>query len=134
MQIKPFNELAADVAADAQIAVYVLLSQENDDVEFIAIKPRAQAFISGAEFTARQLRPVAVIGLNGLKPLCAFKEPLDPQLISKIGQAFCEYTRVLLGDRFVEHVAREEERELGRMFALPDPRPYPPYRHPRFQA
>jgi|SRR5581483_5405 len=123
--MQPYMERAAQVACESQIAVQILLSRDNRDVELIGLKPQAE-FISREEFAARKLRHVGVIGLSGLKPLVALEEPLEPRIADALAQAFLEYTRVLLGEHFAERFAEQmvgaEVAELERLYTLPDTR------------
>lgn len=129
--MQPYSVRAAEVAC-GQIVLQVLLSESNDDLEFVAMHSAAQPFpITREDFAARKLRSVGVIGLRGLAPARAFKEPLAPSVVDGISTAFLVYVQTVLGNSFHEHAAKAELTELERMFALPDPRPYP---HPRFQA
>jgi hypothetical protein len=99
----------------------VLLSRDNDDLEFVRVK-QGQLYISSEEFTARNLHCVGFIGLSGLKPKCSFKEPLPPPVVEAIARAFLTYIQVMLGDNFAEHMAAAEVTELERLFGLHDPR------------
>lgn len=119
--MQTFMERANAVVWNSQLSVQVLLSPDNDDLEFIYVK-QGQPYISAEEYTARKLRPVGFVGLNGLKPLCAWSEPLPPSVISRIACAFTAYVCALLGDSFAEHMAAAEVAELHRLYSLADPR------------
>jgi hypothetical protein len=117
-------ENAARVAYESQIAVQVLLSRGNDDIELIPIRPRPlDGYMTPEDFMARQLRSVGVIGLSGSKPRCAFKEPLETPVVEAVGAAFLEYLRVLLGESFAEQMEVAEVAELERVYMLQDARP-----------
>jgi hypothetical protein len=122
-----YLENAAQVARESDIAVQVLLSRENTDLELIPLRPRLDAYIGPQEFTARQLRSVAVVGIRGLQPLSVWKEPLPLQVINGVGNAFIEYIRVLLGKSLAdlyEAAQAAEIAELERLFfCIPDARP-----------
>lgn len=128
--MKPFNARAADVTRQSAIAVQVLLSHDNNDMEFLLLRPvpvHLSARFSEEEFTARQLRFVGIVGLSGLNAKCAFEEPLDERVVSTIASAFIEYTRALLTQSsFGDYLAQAEVTELERLYALPDTRQYPP--------
>jgi len=125
-----YLENAAQVARESDIAVQVLLSRENTDLELIPLRPRLDAYIAPEVFTARQLRSVGVVGIRGLQPLSVWKEPLPPQVINGVCDAFIEYIRVLLGKSLVdlyedlyEAAQAAEIAELERLFCIPDTRP-----------
>ena len=120
--MQPYIERAADVVSLSQIAVQVLLSRDNDDLEFFAMRPRI-APPPPEVFEGRNLRTVGVIGLHGVKSYVAWREPLEPRVIEVIAHAFLDYVRVLLGDNIAEHVAHAEVSELERIYALGDSRP-----------
>ncbi len=121
-------EKAAQAVADSSVAVMVLLNHDNTDAAFVALKPRQADFIPPDEFTARRLRPVGVVGLQGLQPVCAFKEPLEAPVVNGLAVAFLEYVRVMLGGSFEMHPAEPEPciddsvAWLSRLYALPDTR------------
>jgi hypothetical protein len=111
------------VVLDSSIAVMVLLSPENTDMEFWLLRPHMDARTSREDFDARRLRSVGVIGLQGVTPACAFKEPLDAQIVNGIAGAFLEYIRVLIGQCFVnEHHTGDAVGWLDRLYLLPDSR------------
>jgi hypothetical protein len=104
----------------------VLLSQDNTDLEFWMLRPRQAAkseLTPPEEFAARKLRSVGIVGLCGLKPRCAFKEPLETPIVNKIAAAFLEYLRVLLGGQIAEQTEAAEIAELERLYGLPSGRP-----------
>jgi hypothetical protein len=119
-------EKAALAVAESSVAVMVLLNPDDTDMEFWPLKPREVALTPPAEFTARRLRPVGIIGLQGAQAVCAFKEPLDTPVVNSLAMAFLEYIRVMLGRSFT---AQTEERQKGdevgwleRLHLLPDMR------------
>jgi hypothetical protein len=118
-------ENAAHAVAESSVAVMVLLNHDNTDAEFVALKPREVAFTSPEEFTARKLRPVGVIGLQGTQPWCAFKEPLDSPVVNSLATAFLEYIHVLLGQGqgFAEQMEAVEIAELERVWSIADTHP-----------
>jgi hypothetical protein len=121
-----YLENAAQVANESDIAVQVLLSRENTDLELISLRPRLDAYIAPEVFTSRQLRSVGVVGIRGLQPLSVWKEPLPHQVINGVCDAFIEYIRVLLGKSLAdlyEAAQAAEIAELERLFCIPDTRP-----------
>ena len=91
-----YSERVVRVATGKQLVVQVLLSRGNNDIELVAIKPQTATYISCEEFTARQLRSVGIVGLTGTNAECAWKEPLDGELVDRIAAAFAAYVSVLL--------------------------------------
>jgi len=121
--MRPYIERAADVAIASHIAAQVFLSQDNDDLEFLPLRPtpvHLSAWMSEDDFTARQLRFVGVVGLSGLNARCAFDEPLESAIVERIAQAFLEYVHTLIVPKFVDHIAQAEVMELQKLYALPD--------------
>ena len=122
-----FSERASQIACESDIAVQVLLSTGNDDIELVPLKPRAfpGGYITPSEFTSRRLRSVGVVGVDagGFSSACAFKEDLPDFLVARIAEAFGEYARVLLGDNLPPQTEAEQIAELERIFRLEDPRP-----------
>jgi hypothetical protein len=121
MQMQTYSERIRAVVSECSLSVQVLLSRDNDDLEFVRVEPQ-RAYMPPEELAARKLRSVGFVGLSGLKPRCAFAEPLEPPVVNAIAEAFAEYIRVLLGENFAEHIAAAEVAELHRLFGLPDPR------------
>ena len=120
--MQTYSERIRAVVSECSLSVQVLLSQDNDDLEFVRVEPR-RAYIPPKEWAARKLRSVGFVGLsNGLKPVSALSEPLEPPVVNAIAEAFAEYIRVLLGENFAEHMATAEVAELHRLFGLPDTR------------
>lgn len=136
MQPQTYIERAADVVAASQIAVQVFLSQANDDLMMVPLRPvpvQLSARISEGEFMARQLRSVCVVGLCGLQARVAFEEELEPHVEAAVADAFAEYCRVL-APQFFDHVAKAQAQldaearaeaqaeivELELLFLLPD--------------
>ena len=123
MQIQPYHysERVRAVVSECSLSVQVLLSRDNDDLEFVRVEPQ-RAYIPPEEWAARNLRSVGFIGLSGSKPKCSFKEPLPPPVVEAIARAFLTYIQVMLGENFAEHMATAEVAELHRLFGLPDTR------------
>ncbi|HKD60759.1 MAG TPA: hypothetical protein VKB47_09875 [Terracidiphilus sp.] len=123
MQSSPsYFEQAVQVGVESQIAVYILLSPENDDIHLMPLRPHPlppEEQISPEEFARRQLRGVGVVGLSGAKSVCAFKEPLEPSVVDAIARAFLEHIFVLC---FAEQREAIEIVELKRLYSLPDNR------------
>ncbi len=120
-----YTERSQELARNASIAVLVLLSHDNLDMEFWPLGFGSQSdWTSREEFAARRLRSVGVVGLGlpGLKPLVAFKEALLPSVVDGIATAFLAYLNVLLADSFAEQLPGAETAELERMWSLRDPR------------
>jgi hypothetical protein len=117
--MQTYMERAAQVALDSQIAVMVFLNPDNEDSLILPVRPCMAAnneLPSLEEYTRRQFRPVAVVGLAGLKPLAAFKEPLPTEVVTAISAAFLEYVRVLIGDTFMQQIEAAEIAELERLW------------------
>lgn len=91
-----YRERSERVAIDSSIAVMVLMNPCGTDIEFWPIRPIPAVSTAPEEFVRRHLRIVGVVGLCGLKPLCAFRKPLEPRVTDGIAQAFLEYVRVLI--------------------------------------
>jgi hypothetical protein len=103
--MQTYEERAAQVASESQIAIQVHLSADNNSIEVWPLRPRMakdSELLNAEEYTRRQLRPVGVVGLSGLKPLAAFAETLPPQVVTAISAAFLEYVRVFLSGTFMQ--------------------------------
>lgn len=127
--MKPYMERAAEVMQESRIAVMVLLSSDNSDMEMWALRPYALTHAKRTppeEFAERKLRTVGVIGFAGLRTKCAFHEPLDDSTVQAISAAFLEYVRVFLGSNYTARVREQEIAEIAALEALwtlEDPRP-----------
>lgn len=122
--MQPYIERAARVAAGSSVAVEILLSAENDDIEIVMLRPQAASYVSREEFIARRLRPVGVCGLQGLRPVCAFREPLDPSTVDAIAGAFLTYVRSLMQAATPANAYTDDSTAwCERLYALEDPRP-----------
>ena len=110
--MRPYLERLEQVAADSEVAVMVLLNPDNTDLEFWPLKPRPASETTAENLAARELRTVGVIGLNGLEPHCALKEPLDAAVLSAVGTAFKAYVKVLIGEDFAEQMKPAKVEEL----------------------
>jgi hypothetical protein len=120
--MQTYAELSDAVACDSTVAVMVCANEDCTDVEFIALKPRAdEAALANLKerWPGRGLRSIGVLGLKGTAPLCVFKVPLDPDKINELARAFIAYINSLLFPAFTE---RMTIAELHRMAALPDNR------------
>jgi hypothetical protein len=120
-----YSERSTQVALDSSIAVTVLLSHDNTDMEFWMLRPRHTSerdLTTREEFTARKLRSVGVIGLCGSLPRAAFKEALPSPVVHGIAIAFLEYLRVILAESFADEIRAVEIAELERLLTLPDTR------------
>lgn len=124
-----YIERYTEVVLNSNIAVMVLLNQDNTDMEFWRLKPCQAAeseLTTRAEFAARKLRPVGVAGLQGTTPAVALKEPLDPAVVGAIGTAFAEYIRALIGDSVAMQIEERQKGDevswLDRLHQLPDAR------------
>lgn len=117
-----YTERSQEVARNASIAVLVLLSHDNTDLEFWNLRRSQAEWTSSHAFTTRGLRSVGVVGLSLQgKPLVAFKEDLSPSVVDGISNAFLVYLNALLADSFAEQREDIETQELRRLFALCDP-------------
>lgn len=120
--MQTYQARATQVALDSSIAVTVLLSADNLDIQFWQLRPHRIADTSPEEFAARNLRAVGVVGLDGLTPRCAFKESLGSEIVNAIAVGFVEYIRASVCDGFNEQSKLAEIEELERVFSLPDTR------------
>lgn len=107
---------AADACVGADVAAMLLLSEDGLDIELWPLRPDG-VLTSREEFNRRQLRIVGAVGLHGMKPVFALKEPLPITAIAAFGMAFADFVRSRLGQNFTEQI---EISELDRIFALPD--------------
>ena len=115
-----YSARSTQVALDSSIAVMVLLNPDATDMELWPICPPPQSGLTTPEeFTARQLRPVGVLGLCVTESRAAFKEPLDVSTVDALARAFTAYVNALLGQR----QAGDSLEWCERLFALPDTRP-----------
>lgn len=132
--MEPYSLRSAQITLDSSIAAMVLLNPDATDVEFWPLRPTCAApgaLTGPAEFTARRLCVVGVVGLSGAKALCAFKEPLATPVVAAISEAFTYYCRVLLGENFTEQMAAQlEQQQAGdfvqfaeALWSLEDARP-----------
>lgn len=116
-----YSERATELAANASVAVQVLMGAP-DDVEFISLKPKMANERWLAElrdrWPGRGLRSVGVIGLCGTSPVIALKEPLEPEQVNALMSEFLAHIHVLFCDTF----EAAEIAELERLHALPDTR------------
>lgn len=107
------------LAASADIAVVVLLSPDNQDSEFVPIRPRAlrDADLDALQMSGRRLRYVGVLGLVGGVAHCQLVEPLTEQVTAALAQGFATY---------VHHFHAGDAAEIAALEALhrlDDPRP-----------
>ena len=121
-----YSERATQLACDSSVAVQVLLGTTPGDCEFIPLRPRpADAnMLAGiaARWPGRGLRSVGVIGLCGITPCYALKEPLEPEQVSVLTDAFLAYLHALYCHRMAAHLEQAEINELTRVWSLNDPR------------
>ncbi len=122
-----YLEKSAEVVLNSNIAVMVLLNSDNTDMEFWRVRPcQAESPTTREEFTARKLRSVGVAGLCGTKAVCAFKEPLHPDVVGAIGNAFAEYIHALIGDSVAMQIEERQKGDsvswLNQLYQLPDAR------------
>lgn len=117
-----YSERSTKLALDASVAVLALSNPEGTDIEFLSLKPKQMTHSDLAELAARwpgrNLRPIGVIGLVGAAPACAFNEPLEPEQVSALADAFLAYVHVLFCDSFAD----AEIQELYRLWSMEDPR------------
>ena len=122
-----YSEKSTQLALDASVAVLVLTNAQCDDMEFLPLKPRQMTESDAAElltrWPGRGLRSVGLIGLVGMSPRCALKEPLEPEQVSALAGAFLAYLHVLFCDSFAEQQEGVEIAEMRRLWSLEDPRP-----------
>jgi len=127
-----YSEKSNQVTLDSSIAVLVLMGAP-DDLEFIPLKPRAADENALAElktrWPGRGLRSIGVVGLVGMTPQIALKEPLTTQQEDCLAASFLAYVRCLLTpapipvSRVDEHQKGDEVEWLCRLWSLPDTRP-----------
>lgn len=121
--MQTYSERSAQVVRESSIAAMVLLNDSNTDMELLGLCPRLtpeNELISAEEFTARKLRSVGVVALDGRGlPQAAFKESLPASVISAIAAGFTEYLRVLIGQKLTEQMEAAEIAELERLCQLP---------------
>lgn len=112
-----YTEQAHHLTANAQIAVMILLAEDNSELRFWRVRPTVSesSLTTREEFERLKLRNVGLIGLCGLTPMSALKEPLPPYVVDAISASFLCYVE--------EHAeaGREaaEVAELYRMWNLP---------------
>ena len=120
-----YTAQSQNLANESSVAVLVLMGAP-DDVEFVPLRPRpADANMLAqlkARWPGRGLRSVGVIGLCGVSPRIALKEPLEPEQVYTLAGAFLEYLHVLYADSFAAHQEAAEFSELERLYTLPDTR------------
>jgi hypothetical protein len=99
-----YGERAAQLEADASVAVMVLSDPDCTDIELFMLKPRQVPEAELAHLASvghsRNLNPIGVIGLVGSTPKCALREPLEPGKVSRLVDAFLAYLRALFSDGF----------------------------------
>ena len=120
-----YNARATELAREASVAVLVLMGAP-DDVEFVPCWPRAADAKMRADIKARWpgrgLRSVGLIGLCGTSPRVALKDPLEPEQVSALADAFLAYLHSLYCDSFAAQQEGAEIQELARMWSLEDTR------------
>ncbi len=123
-----YSEQSTQLALDASVAVLVLSNPEcnDNDVEFLMLKPKRMAECELAELKARwpgrDLRSVGTIGLVGTSPRWALKEPLTFEQISALADAFLAYLHVLFCDALTGQQECAEVAELERLHTIADTR------------
>jgi hypothetical protein len=121
--MQTYIERSHQLAADASVAVLVLMGAPND-VEFIPMKPRAADDQMLAELKSRWpgrgLRHIGVVGLVGAAPRCVFKEPIEPEQVDALAEAFLAYLRVLSSP--YSPPVDDSVEFCERLFRLPDTR------------
>ena len=120
--MQTYSEKSTQLALDASVAVLVLCNPSCTDIEMLMVKPhpRAESELAQLErhWHGRNLRSIGIVGLVGTTPKCALKEPLEPEVTSRLADAFLAYLHTLLCDSF----AVQMEKELERIWSLPDHR------------
>lgn len=127
-----YQEKSNQIAADASIAVYVLVGRTPGDAEFLPLKPRMaddnMLLELKARYSGRSFPTSGVFGLCGGTPMCAFSGPLSDDTIRRLAESFLAYLRVMLADSFAEYLAIAIasaddawlERYYARLYALPN--------------
>ncbi len=115
-----YAEKALEVAMSSSVAVLALSNPDCTQIEMLPLKPRpmteSEQIAVRAKFIGRDLRTVGVIGLAGIEPKCAFKEPMEPEHVNTLATAFLSYLQALYAGCFLD----SEAAELERLAALPD--------------
>lgn len=126
--MQTYTERARQIVHTADVAVMVCLNVDNTDMEFWALWPRQAAgrLTTPAEFKARKLRTVGVIGICAGSGIVAFKEALPEDVVARLGTAFGVYVRTLLDIGQPDIVQPEEKGDevewLCKLWSLSDPR------------
>lgn len=96
---KPYIEEAADIVANASVAVQVLLGEADNDVEFIPLRPHPAngEWLAdlAARWPGRGLRSIGVLAMVDGTAKAAFKEPVSLDVVSRLAAAFQVYCETL---------------------------------------
>jgi hypothetical protein len=126
-----YTERSQTLANESSVAVLVLMGAP-DDIELVMIKPKpadAKTLLELKDrWPGRGLRSIGVMGLVGLSPQIALKEPLEPRQIDALASAFLTYVNVLLfGEQPCTDAPLEQRGDavdwLEHLYSLPDTRP-----------
>jgi hypothetical protein len=121
-----YSETSAHLALNSSIAVMVFGNAEGTDLEMLMLRPRQADSSELAELAdrwpGRGLRSLGVMGLCEASPRFVFKEPLKPEVISRLADAFLAYLHALFCDSLDAQRRETEIRELRRLWSLNDPR------------
>jgi hypothetical protein len=122
-----YSEKSTQLALDASVAVLALSNPDCTELELLPLKPRQMSETERAQLAARwhgrNLQSIGVVGLVDSRPKFALKEPLEPEQVTALADAFFEYLCALVADNFSEQLEGAEIQELRRLWSLPDTRP-----------
>jgi hypothetical protein len=104
-----YSEKSTRLALDSSVAVLVLGNEDCTDIEMLPLKPR-QMPPSERDYLqkcwhGRGLKSLGVMGLVGPSPRFALKEPLEPERVSALADAFLEHVHAVFCDGFAEQEA-----------------------------
>lgn len=124
-----YSQKSTELACNASVAVLALANPECTDVVLLPLKPCPMSLSERAQLAAcwsgRNLRSIGVFGLIGVTPSVALKEPLEPEQISALSNAFLAYLHALYSDRIAAHLEKNGDGEawLEKLYSLEDSRP-----------
>ena len=105
-----YGEKSAQLALDSSIAVLVLGNEDCTDIEMLPLRPHSMRE-SEKEYLrscwrGRGLKSLGIMGLVGSSPRFALKEPLEPEHVSALADAFLNHVHAVFCDGFAEQAAR----------------------------
>ena len=123
-----YTEKANQVATESSVAVLMLSNPEASDIEILPLKPRempqCELEALAARWGGRNLRSIGVVGLVGAATQYAFRQPLEPEIVSRLADAFCAYIQTFLFSGFAEPQEQTGDfvQFANRLWSLQDPR------------